>query len=279
MCPTPPPDASDDAGPAPRRVRAVVHAGTILRAIADASRPLKASEISTRVGLSRTSVFHLLRTLEEERFVARDEDNRFRLSWALFELGGSIIETVELNRIMRRHLERLSEETSLASTLAILEGMHTLYLDRTQVDPRFTMIPAPGRRGAVHATASGKTLLAFQPEDVIEHHLSQNLKSFTNNTICDSSRLRVQLAQIRDQGFATNWQEHEIGVDSLAAPIFGFNGAIHASLVLVSPAHRITPHNLQEYVSILLAIATAATRDMQSPSRPVVKQSGGTRAI
>src|SRR5699024_11125356 len=105
-----------------RRVRAVRHVGSTLRALAAASRPLKMSDLAVKVGVSKTSMYYLLRSLVGERFVARDEDGSFRLSWGLYELGGAVVDSYDLTRVMRSHLDALCEATSEAVVLAILES-------------------------------------------------------------------------------------------------------------------------------------------------------------
>jgi DNA-binding IclR family transcriptional regulator len=262
-----------------RRVRGVVHAASALRALRDASRPLKVSELAARIRLSKTSTYHLLHTLEDERFVARDSENRYRLSWGLYELGGAVVESLDLTRAVRHHLDNLTEVTSEASILAILEGEEVLYLDRSQSDLTFTMIATPGRRAPLHTTASGKLLLAFQPPEFIEHVISKGLERRTSNTICDPSVLARELQAVRDTEFAVCWQEQEVGLNSFAVPIRNYTGQVCAALTLVSAAQRITQRDLPRVAALMFQHASYASADLGNPHHPTIRSRGPRRPI
>ena len=69
------------------------------------------SDVARRVNLSKTATYHLLRTLELEKFVAKDAGSRYRLSWGVYELGSSVIRSIDLTRVARVHVDNLAEET------------------------------------------------------------------------------------------------------------------------------------------------------------------------
>jgi DNA-binding IclR family transcriptional regulator len=272
-------EASESTEQPPRRIRAVANAANILHALADSARPLNAGELATRVGLARTSVYHLLRTMEAERFVARDDDGRYRLSWGLYELGNSVSDSMDLTRVVRRHLDSLSEATSEAALLAILEGESVLYLDRGQADIEFQMMATPGRRGSLHATASGKLLLAFQPPEFIERVLARGLSARTARTIVDPATLLAQLEIIRETEVAECWQEQEAGLNSFAVPLRDYTSEVCAALTLVSTSHRITPENLPWIRTTMLEHAARASAELGNPTRERVRSRGPRRPV
>lgn len=263
----------------PRRVRAVRHVAAILRALAGASRPLNATELAHRVGVSKTAIYYLLLSLEDERLVARGADGSYRLSWGLYELGGAVFDAYELTRVMRPHLDALSEETKEAGLVAILEGDSALYLDRSQSDLRFTMLALPGRRAPLHCSASGKLLLAYKSADFINTALRAPLERMTSATITDPDALRHDLDRIREQDYATCWQETEVGLNSFAVAVRDFSGEVCAALTVVTPAPRVTPANLPDLVAVLQRHATAASAQLGDTTRPSVSSRGPRRAI
>jgi DNA-binding IclR family transcriptional regulator len=236
----------------PRRVKAVEHALDILDCMARAGRPIGVSDIASRVGLSKATVHHLLATLESRRFVMQDpQSTLYRLSWALYELGSSVVRDVELTRVARPYLDRLASETGESVLLGILDSDAVLYLDRGEPQGGLRMVANAGRRGSLHATASGKVLLAFCDRVILERVLERPLKQMTRTTVIEPTTLRRQLGQVRSRGYATCWQEREAGLCSVAVPLKDYTGSVVGSLALAGPASRLTPRTLKSHLSPL----------------------------
>ena len=233
-----------------RRVQAVDHAIDVLDAIAQSGRAVGVSDVARQTGLSKATVHHLLATLEARRFVLRDPDAPvYRLSWALYELGSNVVRDVDLSRIARPYLDRLAVQTGESVLLGILDGDTVLYLDRGEAPQGLQMRANAGRRGPLHATASGKVLLAFAADPtLLDRVLSEPLPQLTRTTITDPSTLRQDLAQTKQRGYATCWQEREVGLCSLAVPLRDYSGAVVGSLAVAGPATRLTTRTLQAHL-------------------------------
>ena len=242
---------SDAVETGPRVVRSVARAAALLKALAARGKPMGLGELAKSIGISKPATFHLLRTLEIEGFIAKSADATYQLDWGLYELGSSVIRSVDLNRIARTHLDRLAEETGEAVLLGILDGDSVLYLDRGQATESFSMIANVGRRSPLHTNASGKVLLAHQSDEFIADVLSSELASNTPATICDPVVLDKQLHEVRREGFATCWQEQELGLCSIAVPIFYYTGKVCASIAVAGPAERVTKRSVSRIVARL----------------------------
>ena len=239
-----------------RRVQAVDHAVDVLECLADTGTPLGVSDIARRVGLSKAAAHHLLGTLESRRLVMRDDHSAaYRLGWSLYELGSAVASGVDVSRIARPSLDRLALETGESVLLGILDDRSVLYLDRGDAPAGFQMAAAAGRRSPLHATASGKVLLAFASDELVDRYLGEPLESFTDATLTDPGELRTQLAEIRSAGYATCWQERELGLCSVSVPLRDHTGETIASLTLAAPAGRLTPENVAAHVAPLHAAA------------------------
>jgi DNA-binding IclR family transcriptional regulator len=240
-----------------RRVRAVEHAIDVLDAIAASGRAIGVSDIARRTGLSKAAVHHLLATLEARRFVMREPSSAlYRLSWALYELGTNVVRGVDLLRVARPYLDRLAEQTGESVLLGILDEDAVLYLDRGDAPNGLRMSANAGRRSPLHATASGKVLLAFVGDpELFNRVISQPLPRLTRTTITDPSVLRQEIAQVRQNGYATCWQEREVGLCSLAVSLRDYTGAAVGSLAVAGPATRLTTRTLQAHLLPLQAAA------------------------
>jgi DNA-binding IclR family transcriptional regulator len=244
------------AGPATRRVQSVEHAIDVLDAIASASGAVGVSDIARQTGLSKPTVHHLLGTLESRRFVIREPDSsQYRLSWALYELGSNVVRNVNVSRIARPYLDRLSAQTRESTLLAILDEDSVLYLDRGEPPAGLEMVADAGRRGPLHATASGKVLLAHLPKDTVDRLLGEALPRYTKTTITNPTLMRRQLAQVRARGYATCWEEREPGLCSLAVPLRDYTGSVAATLTLAGPSPRLNSRTYQAHLPPLRACA------------------------
>jgi DNA-binding IclR family transcriptional regulator len=259
-----PPSSGDEAA-APRKpsrtIQSVDHAADVLQALSGSRDALGVSDLARQTGLSKTTVHHLLATLEARRLVMRDSMSaRYRLGWGLYELGSSVVRNVDLSRVARPFLDRLAAETEESVLLGILDDDSVLYLDRGEAPQGLRMNANAGRRGPLHATASGKVLLAFaRDQSLIERILGQPLAAFTKTTVTDPTKLRHELATVRQMGFAVCWQEREVGLCSVAVPIHNYTGAVVGSLAVAGPASRLTTQSLPAHLVPL----QAARRDIE----------------
>ncbi|MET9734902.1 IclR family transcriptional regulator [Streptomyces sp. NPDC006458] len=254
-----------------RRVRAVDHAVDVLQAIARAAHPVGVSDLARRTGLSKATVHHLLATLESRRLVMRDEETtRYRLGWGLYELGANVVRDVDLSRVARPYLDKLAVQTGESVLLGILNDESVLYLDRGEPPHGLRMVANAGRRGPLHATASGKALLAFAADcELVEKILSEPQHRYTKTTITDPAQLRQELAQVRQQGYATCWQEREVGLCSVAVTLRDYTGAVVGALTVAGPATRLTSRNLSSHLTPLQAARHAIeTRLGAQPESP-----------
>lgn len=236
----------------PRRVQAVDHAIDVLERLAKAPGPIGVTELSRQLTLSKASVHHILATLELRGLVMRDpRTSLYRLGWGLYELGTCVLRNVDVTRVSRPFLDALASRTGESVLLGIRDGDSVLYLDRGDAPETFHMVAAAGRRSPLHATASGKVLLAFADEEFAEGYLAGPLEGYTPDTVTDAATLRVQFEDIRERGFATCWQERELGLCSVAMPLRDYTGGVIAAITLAAPAGRLTPENVDAHLIAL----------------------------
>jgi IclR family acetate operon transcriptional repressor len=118
------------------------------------------------------------------------------------------------------------------------------------------MFTEPGSRVYAHATGTGKVLLAYQPEEVVDSIIRQTgLPRITPHTITDVKELKRQLEQVRQQGCAVDAGEMEEAVHCLAAPVLGPDGKILAAVSVSGPAGRLDDARIKELVPQIKSIA------------------------
>lgn len=246
----------------PRVVRSVIHASGLLKALHKSGRPTSLSDLARKIELSKPATYVLLKTLEAAGLITRDAEARYELSWGVYELGSAVIRPMELARIARLHLDHLAERTGEAVLLGILDNAAVLYLDRGQDHESFTMVANTGRRSPLHTNASGKVLLAYQGAAYIETITTRLLAPTTSLTITDGRVLTAELERVRESGYATCGQEQEIGLSSIAVPVFADHGTVPAALAVAGPSNRLTHRVLANLLAELQSTSADISRQL-----------------
>jgi DNA-binding IclR family transcriptional regulator len=189
-------------GPA-QPVQAVDRAMALLRTVATRSDPPALSELADACRLNRSTAWRLLATLEKHAMVERDPDtNRYTVGYGAMQVGAAA-DHGSLVRRVRPALRELLEATGERISLAVVRGVNLVYID--QLDP--PDVPQErwiGRPLALHASSSGKILLAHLPPEERAGALPSELPRYTSTTITDRARLERELQTARERGYATS---------------------------------------------------------------------------
>lgn len=243
-----------ETGSAMASNRSVIRAVHVLRTLGASSRPLTATEVAQRMGLPRATTFRLLLTLEEEGFVER-EDTRYSLGWDLARLAGGIDPASRLAPRVSGVIGDLADEIGETVTLSLRRGRYDLDLV-VQANPRrvgMSMTDMHGQKWPLHASATGKLLLAELADDELADATPNGLEALTDRTITSYAALRKELATTRERGWAITDEELEDGIVSVAVPIRDSGGDLLAAMTFVGPVHRIDEQRLPDLIDQLIA--------------------------
>jgi DNA-binding IclR family transcriptional regulator len=119
-----------------------------------------------------------------------------------------------------------------------------------------------GRRTPLHATSSGKVLLAHLPPALREGLLARPLARFTPHTATGAVSLRAELEAVLDQGYAVAVEELEVGLAAVAAPVFAHDGKVIGAISASGPVYRLTEEHLPELAKRTVAASTELSRRM-----------------
>ena len=206
------------------------------------------TRIAESVGINSSTARHLLATLIARRVVEQDPvSRRYRLGVHLIELGNSARASTSLARLAHPYVERLWEITGEAVSLIVFHGLLRAPLLGLQSRQLLHAQSAPLNTYTLHATGSGKVLLAYLPERELREYLNHApLERFTNTTITDPDALRQELSRIRATEVAMDCEEHGVGVRCIAAPVRDAQLRVIGCLDLVFPAFGLTEERLQQ---------------------------------
>lgn len=215
--------------------QSVARALQLLEGLADGGRSL--DDLAESLGVHKTTVLRLLRTLEADRFVRHDDNHRYFLGSRLFELGTSALEQRTIREIALPHLEDLGRQTGgQAIHLAAYESGRAIYIAKVESTSSVRMYSRVGLVAPLHATAVGKVLTCELPERQLSTILAANdFRRFTKRTITTPDAYRAELAKVRAQGWAEDSAEHEDFINCIGAPVRDSSGRIIAAASISVP--------------------------------------------
>ncbi len=241
-------------------IRSVDRAVAILDLLAqDGSRA--GAEVARELGVHRSTALRLLGTLERHALVERDPRTaKYRLGRRLPQLASVVTGELDLRYVARPVCEGLARALGETVTLDVLDGDEIVPIEQATGSTAFVSVNWLGRRTPIHCTASGKVILAFAADAVAQRLLARPLVRLTPRTIVDRAELETQLAAVRESGVARTYEELEVGLDALAAPVRSADGAVVAALDVSGPAHRLRAGGRPELIRLTREAAADLSR-------------------
>jgi DNA-binding IclR family transcriptional regulator len=237
-------------------VRAVERALDVLLCFSRQTPELTLTQISERVGIHKSTVHRLLATLEEKRFVERNSANgAYRLGIQMFQMAYLALEHNDLRQIATPYLQQLSEQFRETVSISILDETDMVYLRVIESPQRVKLAAATGQRLPSFCTASGKAILAFSGDEVVQQVLDQGMPKYTQCTLDSPERFIANLSQIREQMFSISVQEFEEGINAVAAPVLDQDNRPIASIAVAGPSFRLTPGKMSEIGPLIVAVS------------------------
>jgi IclR family transcriptional regulator, KDG regulon repressor len=216
----------------------------------------KISEISSSLGLNKSTVSRTMATLASEGFVYKDpETKKYRLGLSILTLSGVVNSSMDIHRESQPILNRLVETLGETAHISVLDHLDVIYLHKVDCNHPVRFLTHVGRRNPAYCTSSGKVLLAFSNDDVVDRVIEKGLNKYCKNTITDPKILRSHLREVKENGYASSVEEILDGVTSIAAPIFDYRGNVIAALSVVGPKQRLQSHKIQAIAKKVISAA------------------------
>jgi DNA-binding IclR family transcriptional regulator len=229
----------------PRTIQSVDRAAGLLKAIADSPQPPTVAELAEACGLNRSTAWRLLWTLDRHGLVERDAvTQRYTIGYALLRVAA----TTDHEPIVRRArpvLERLSLDTGETVNLAVERRFNLVYID--QVEPPQIMAPNwLGRPVPLHATSTGKALLAYMTHEEQDAMLGRRLERFTHTTFTERAALDRELETVLRDRYSICVGELEESLFGTSAAVLSEQGRPVAIVSVWGPEHRVPRERLPE---------------------------------
>lgn len=236
-------------------VQSVERTFSIIEALSHAPKGAFLGELSSEVYLSKSTVHRLLSSLIRMGYAAKDnETGKYYLTLKMFEVGGRIVDSLDVLSAARPYLEKLSDITGEAVHLVVRDGIDIVYIMKEDSgNNSVRMSSRVGLRSPIYCTAVGKAFLAeLSPAKVEDIWNSSNIVKRTNNTITELSELKRQLDIIRTNGYAVDDEENESGVRCVGASLLDFSGKVVGAFSVSVPISRMDDERLLSISELVL---------------------------
>jgi IclR family acetate operon transcriptional repressor len=227
------------------------------------------TQIAERVEMHKSTVHRLLATLERKRFVSRDPSTGlYRPGIRFLQLAYLTLENNDLRRITAPFLRSLWDQFRETIDLCILDDADVVFLNVIESPQRVKIAAATGQRLPALCTASGKSILAYLPEDKVGKMVERGVLRYTDCTLTSSTEIIENLRISRQQGFAISEQEYEEGINAVAAAILDENNLPVAAIAIAGPAYRLTRQRMLEIGPVVRATVDEVAQEMRMAAYP-----------
>jgi DNA-binding IclR family transcriptional regulator len=228
-------------------------------------------DIARQTGISKTTVYRMLRTLERKAFLAFDPaTERYHLGHAIIPCAYLSLSNMGFARSTHSFLEDLAADTGETVELAVEGEGGAVVVDHVATSHPFKPNLPLGRVLRSLANSAMKVLVAYRTEADRERLLQVHQAKLTPMTVTDPQALRDELSTVAKEALAFDMEEHDVGVCAVSAPIFGLDGDIRAVITLVAPAERFGAEERGAKIEAVQESAAAISRYLQQASSAVM---------
>lgn len=237
-------------------IQAVLLALSTLEYLAQRRSAVGVTELAQAFDTTKSRMHRHLQTLVSAGYILQDESSdRYRVSARLMAMGDAVSENFELSDAARPAMHELRD--SLGHAVAVsspeADGVRIVAVLRGRSDVEIGV--KPGSLLHFHDTAQGKAALAFGDPAVLDKVIKQSLPASTQHTITDAARLTAEIERIRARGYAISPNETVVGLNALAAPVYGALGRYVGAIAIVDLVQFLPETPSDEQVSRVLAAA------------------------
>lgn len=243
-------------------VQAVERSLSLLEKVVAADGEIGLRELGQASGLPVGTTHRLLKALVNQGFVSHNPlTRRYGVGPTALAMAAKIGSSRSLTQLALPYLQKLVELTGESANLASLDGEGVVYLAHVEAARTVRMFTKVGNRVPLHATGTGKAILASMSADQRRLLLAgQRLRRYTPNTITDRRKLEAELELIRRRGYAIDAGELEEGVHCIAVPVRDHSAEVAASISVSGPSSRLTLSRIGVLAPNVLRIAQALSK-------------------
>jgi len=234
-----------------RSVKAAETTFSILETLQE-ENGLRLTEIADRLEMANSTVHRYLQTLLQEKYIVQ-EDSKYFVGLRFLTLGQDARTRKEGYTYAKEKVIDLAEETDEGAQFSVEEYNKAVIVWREMGDYAAPADPSIGVRTSLHATATGKAMLAEWSDEKIDQYINQEgLSTVTPRTITTREALFSEIKEIREQGYSINNQESMTGLTAVGVSLCYPSGEVLGALSISGPTHRLQEELFERNIPHLL---------------------------
>ncbi|QPZ38764.1 IclR family transcriptional regulator [Paramicrobacterium chengjingii] len=219
--------------------------------------------VARELGVHNSTASRLISALSAHELVERMAGTRrVRLGVGVLRLAGATAFRLDVSTQAQPVCDTLSDDLGETVNVAVLTGEEAINVCQAQGSSAVATQNWVGQRTVLHATSSGKVLLAYLDDDERETRLTFPLDRFTQRTLTSEAELRGELETVRKNGWAGAIEELETGLNAVAAPIRRHDGSVIAAISVAGPTYRLSPERVPDVAVAVVRAGDAISRRM-----------------
>ncbi|HEY1706479.1 MAG TPA: IclR family transcriptional regulator [Trebonia sp.] len=235
----------------------------ILEFLARSARPRSLGEVAEAVKAPKPTTHRILSALVRRGYASHDAAaGEYGIGIRCFELGSLWAASLDLRQLASPHLRSLNTATQETVHLAIYDHGDVVYIDKIESPLPIVASSFVGRRSPASCVATGRVLLAYQPERELSRVLEGALPRFTDATVTDPAALRELLDQVRRTGAGVNHGALRDGVGGVAVAVRDRTGVVVASVGVCLPEIRFGPDRFETLLGEVVRAGRAISADL-----------------
>ena len=242
-------------------VQALDRALSVLAALADADGVLL-GDLARAVDIPTATTHRILTTLEAHGFAHLDDDRQeWRVGIEAYRTGAAFLKRSSVLEVGRPVMRRLMQETGETANIAVPDGPAVVFVGQVETRNPIRAFFAPGTRTSMHASGTGKAIVAAMAPDALDRVLAQMaLAEFTARTLITREQLRADLDTTRGRGWSFDGEERYDGMSCVGAAICDRAGQPVAGISVSGPSARFAPDRLAALGARVAEAAATITR-------------------
>jgi DNA-binding IclR family transcriptional regulator len=221
-------------------------------------------EAARLTGLTPSTAGRVMAALKEAGVLRQNPETRaYGLGAKVLAWADAYSAALDIRKLALPFMQDLQRSTQETISLYVLEGYDRVCVERLESKHNVRVVARIGRRLPLYAGSAGKLMLAFLPETRQNEILNAiEMKPYTPQTVTDPEALRLQLRQIRRQGYADSIGEWITEAAGVAAPVLNGRGDLQAALTISGPAQRFSPEVVQNYAVMVMKVAAQISKEL-----------------
>ena len=226
---------------------------------------LTVAQVAKLMNINRASSHRFLSTLRELGYADQDDSSRYYLTSKVIQLGMKVLDRFEIRKIARPFLQELSAKFNETINLGFFNGEEVLTIDKIDSTEILRMDAGIGGGEPAYCTSLGKAILAFIPDEQLDDYLRATaLSAFTPNTLISKDKLKEELMQIKEGGYAIDDEELCVGLRCVGAPLFNHSGQAIFAISISGPSIRMGSKKIEQMQRELKRICQTLSGKMGS---------------